>query len=324
MVTKFAHIIIYFCFFISMTKVSAQSSIWTIGTARTIEKREVQLNMFYFSMFGLTNRLELQAKPLSFVAMPVVNLKKTWYYHKAQKNVIYIKSRNLIIGTIHGINYPSTALKIAKYTQYKNIVPLLTPIPNILAFRNELLISTILKNQTSCDPANLLLTITIGSKLAIKDRTDSFPLPKNPILFREMSIYNQKHLWYVGIGLDGRFIGELNFSLDFDYKSIGNNSDFEAYEHNLLLYWQTGKRKRLRLAFGYKATATNFPNQQNAIMPLIDFTYMFKRTDANARDLFEKGVYDPFEDRESEYKDEEKNQKKELRKNKKENRKKNK
>ncbi len=289
---------------------SSQTPIWTIGTAKTISKNETQLNMFYFSMHGLTNRLELQAKPLTFLALPAINLKKTWYYKKSQKNLNYLKSRNLIIGSIHGINYPTLTLKLARNRGFRNLMPLTTEIPHILAIRNEILFSSILKNKTSCDPSDMLLTLTIGTKFALRTKNSTLPYFENPFLFRETSIYHNKLLWYIGLGLDGHFSGSLNYSLDFDYKSVGLKSNYRAFENNTLLYWQMGKRDRLRLAFGFKASMSNFPYKKTGVFPLFDLTYMFKSNKANGRDLFEPGTYDPFDDRENEFKEEKPKKKK--------------
>jgi len=300
---KKVKIICFLIFSILIFSISgySQCPFSTIGTAKTVSKNELNLSLFYFSLYGLTKTLEIEAKPLEFAILPHINLKKTWYYKKSERNKNWLKSRNLIIGSLHGINYPTMTLKLARNKGFRNLMPITTDIPKILAFRNEILISTILKNKTSCDPSNFLLTLKLGTKFALQKGENTLPYFDNPFLFRETSIYHKKLLWYVGLGLDGHLYSNVNFSIDFDYKSIGLKTDYRALEHNFLLYGQTGSRDRIRLSIGYKVSWSNFPNKKFGVFPLFDITYIFKTSKANSRDLFDPGVYSPNdEDRELE------------------------
>lgn len=297
----------------------SQVPIWTVGTPKTIDKHEVDLSLFYFSSYGLTDRLEIQTKPLEFFVLPHVNLKKTWYYHKSKHNKNWLKSRSLMIGSVHGINYPSMTLKLARNRQFRNLIPLDTDIPFILSFRNELLISTMLKNKTSCEPSNNLLTLKLGTKFSYIKGENTLPYFDNPFLFRETSIYHNKLLWYIGLGLDGHLYSNLNYSIDFDYKSIGLKTDYKALEHNGIIYWYAGKLQRFRLAIGYKASFSDFPNKKVGFSPLFDITFMFKTSKSNSSDLFDSGVYSPDDsERKNNAKAEEDSEKKKKKKDKEE------
>jgi hypothetical protein len=276
---------------------SSQSPIWTIGTPKTVKKKEIHLSLFYFSKYGITNTFEVESKPAIFPLLPHLNFKKTWYCKKSTQNKNWLKSRNLIIGSIHGINYPSMTLKLARNREYRDLIPITTEIPHIFAFRNEILISTILKNKTSCDPANFLLTIKAGVKFSLTAGDNSLPYFVNPFLFRETSIYHNKLLWYLGLGLDGNLYSNLNFSLDLNYYSIGLKTDYRSIEHNGIIYWYAGKQSRFRLALGYKVSTSNFPYKKLGFFPLLDITFMFRTDKKNARDLFEQDIYDSFDDR---------------------------
>lgn len=286
---------IFLIFLINDT--SSQVPIWTIGTPKTIKKKEIHLSLLYFSKYGITNTLEVESKPLEFALIPHANLKKTWYYRKSTHNKNWLKSRNLIIGSIHGLNYPTLLLKLARNREYRNLIPLTTDIPHILAIRNEILVSTILKNKTSCSPSNYLLTLKAGTKFALTKGENTLPYFENPFLFRETSIYHKRLLWYLGLGLDGSLYSNLNFSLDLNYYSVGLKTDYRSIEHNGIIYWYAGKKSRFRLALGYKVSTTNFPYKKAGFFPLADITFMFKTDKRNSKDLFEDDIYNPSDDR---------------------------
>lgn len=275
----------------------AQIPIWTIGTPKTIQKKEFNLSMFYFSKYGITKKLEIQTKPLEFALIPHLNIKKTWYYRKATHDKNWLKSRSLIIGTIHGINYPTLFMKLIKNRNFKNLINENAEIPNIFAFRNELLISTMLKNKTSCESSNYLLTLKIGTKFSIIKGLNTLNYFENSFLFRETSTYHERLLWYLGLGLDGHLYSNLNFSVDFNYYSVGLKTYYRSFEHNGLIYWYAGKKSKIRMALGYKASFSNFPFQKTGIFPMFDITYIFKRDKRNGSGLFEPGIYDSFDDR---------------------------
>ncbi len=271
----------------------SQTPIWTVGTARTIPKGEIDFSLFYFTKYGLTSYLELQGKPLFWFKLPQLNAKVTWYYHKGQKHKNYLKSRNFLIGSIHGVNYPTWALKYFRNKGLRNgLIPSDAIIPSFFAFRNELLLTVIIKRRKTCSEKNFLLTFKIGNKLALRTGETTLPYFENSLYYRESSIYHKKLLWYFGLDLDAKLFPWLNYTIDVDIFSIGNNTDYWAMEHKGLLYWLMGKQERIRMAVGYKVAYANYPTTNVSYTALLDFTFMFRPKNNDHSQLFQKGVYD--------------------------------
>ena len=317
---KFSNKILFIIFFFSISfSTVAQNPIWTVGTAKTIKKNEINLNLLYFSKYGITETFEIQAKPLYWFKHPNFNVKKTWFTHKGQKHTNFLRSKSFVIGSIHGINYPTGTLRYVQKKQYRNLIPLDAIIPPIFAFRNELLITTNLVRKSSCKKRNYILTFKIGTKFALKTGETTLPYFDNSLLYKETSIYHNKLLWYLGLDLDGKLTYYTNYNLDIDFFSIGLKTDYWAIEHKAIVYWRLGVKKRFRFAVGYKFSYSNFPVRTTGFMPFADLSFIFSPRVNDHGQLFKKNKHKPTDDRKKEAREERKREKqRERQKNKEE------
>ena len=302
--------IFFIFFFLNLPILSiAQNPVWTIGTARTIKKNEINLSLSYFSKYGITETFEIQAKPLYWLKQPHFNVKKTWFTYKGQKHTNFLRSKSFVIGSIHGINYPTGTLRYVQKKQYKNLIPFESIIPPIFAFRNELLITTNIVRKSSCKRRNYIFTLKIGTKFALKTGETSLPYFENSLLYRETSIYHDKLLWYIGLDLDGKLTNEMNYNLDIDFFSIGLKTDYWAIEHKGIVYWRLGAKNRFRFALGYKFSYSNFPVRTTGFMPFADLTFIFSPRVNDNSQLFKKRKNKPFDDRKKEAREDRKREK---------------
>ncbi len=276
--------------FISITAFS-QNRLWTVGTARTIPKGDVHLSMFYFSKYGVTRYFEIQAKPLWWIKYPNINGKITWYHHRGQTHKNFLKSRDFLIGSIHGFNYPTMALRTAQRRGFVGgIIPPEAMIPSIFAFRNELLLTAVIKKRTTCSNSNFLVTAKLGHKFALKTGETTLPYLDNALYNRESAIYRDKMLYYFGLDLDAKLSYGLNYTLDFDFYSVGINTDHWSIEHKGLVYWRMGHKERVRIVVGYKLAYSNYTNIKGSMSPFVDFTFMFHPRNNSHSQLFGRGV----------------------------------
>ena len=297
-------IIIILIFFLQINSFCfAQNPLWRVGTAITIPKKEIHTNLCYFSKYGLTDRIELQSKPLAWVKHPNFNTKITWFKYKGQRHTNFIRSKSFVIGSIHGINYPTGTLRYIQKKNIRNLIPADAEIPPIFAFRNELLITTNLQRRTSCKKTNLFLTLKIGAKFALKTDKTTLPYFSQSLYYRESSIYHDKLLWYIGLDLDGKLSYSTNYTLDIDYYSIALKTEHWAIEHKGLLYWRLGYEKRIRFVLGYKVAYSNYPQTNISVTPYFDIGFMFTPKREDHSRLFDKEQNDPFDDRKKQVRD---------------------
>ncbi|MBN2892810.1 MAG: hypothetical protein JXL97_13155 [Bacteroidales bacterium] len=277
------------------------SPIWTIGTAKTISKKELDLNLLYYSQYGITNRVELQMKPLWWYKFPNLGLKITWWNKKSEPNANFFKKLGIIVGTKHGIYYPTPLMNYIQDKSFQNIDFGSSPIPPIFAIKNELLITFIINKFKGCYQNRGILTLKAGNQKAFKNQNQNFVLTDKAILFRQTTIFGDYSLWYFGIDYDSKLSYGLNYKIDVDFYSVGLLIHNWIFEHKGLVYWYMGANKKIRTTIGYKFSYANYPGTKLSLYPLFDLTYMIHfRKKGKSNDLFDNGVLeDPFDDRDA-------------------------
>ncbi len=273
----------------------AQNPIWSVGTAKTIPKRQYEISIFEPARYGLTNSVEIGAHPLAFFAIPHIYLKKMWLDKTISKESKFMPNRRFMVATLHGINYPTILLNFVKNRGIRNLLPQDSVISGILAFRNELLISTFLSPRTSCDAENYLLTWKLGIKNALDFGKVTAPPIDRSILYRETVIYQKKIVWYTGLDLDAYYNERVNYSLDFDFYSVGKFEKMSV-EHKGMVIWHF--TDKLRGMLGYKvAFGTTDTGSKFLFMPLFDLTWCLKRSSGSNLNKFDKNMFNPDDDR---------------------------
>ncbi len=253
----------------------AQLEIWTVGSAKTINKGTLEVNLFRPARYGITKTLEVSAQPFIFPVLPNAQIKKNWY------------DKDFSMASVHGINYPSLFLNLVRKRDNPNLIPIDSVVPQLIVFKNEIIASKILKKATSCEASNYLLSLKAGIQLAASFKESSLPIIEKPIIYQRTSVYHNQVLWYVGADLDAHLNSFLNYSVDVDFLSVGMAIDDWAIEHKGMIMMKI--TNSLMILAGYKLSWGTYPTQtQFGIYPLADisWTYKFKDLKKNELDLF--------------------------------------
>lgn len=266
--------IFLFLFFLNISLSFGQKNIWTVGTAKTLPKKQFDLPIFQPCRYGLTETLEISTHPILFFIQPNIALKKQWF-----------KWKDIIFSTKHGFHYPTFMFSVLKETDTNGKLPDTTQIPNIFAFRNEILMSRFLVSPTTCTPANYLLTLKIGHQFAIEKGSSTLPSFDETLLYRRTSIYlPDSSFWYIGLDLDWNYSKKKSFSADLDYFSIG---DFYELQHKFLIIFH--RKKNFSIIAGYQLTYGDYPDGNGFfLMPLVDFMWKFNRPKKREKGLFKE------------------------------------
>ncbi len=264
--------------------------IWTIGTANTIKKHDLHLNALYYSQYGITDKIELQTKPLWWYKFPNLAVKIKWWNKASRPGKTFFEKQGMIFSSKHGIYYPTPLMNYVSAKSIKNI-NFGSNISGILVFKNEALLSILVKKNKGCYSSFKIFTLKIGNQTAILNKSSDYILSNNSLLYRETSMFGDKSLWYVGLDYDNKLSYGLNYSFDIDFYSIGFDMSSYIIEHKGIVYWYWGYRHRIRPALGYQLSFTNHPNVPLGFYPLFDISYLFsvKKSKKNGN-LFDNGV----------------------------------
>jgi len=254
----------------------SQMEIWTVGTAKTIPQGHLEISLLRPARYGLTKSFELSAQPIIFPVFPNAQVKKTWYDGK------------FAIASVHGINYPSLFLKIARKDKPDALIPQDSIVPQLIAIKNEIIGSIMLKEATSCEASNYYLSVKIGTQFALKFGESTLPDIEKPVLYPRTSIYHDTLLWYVGVDLDAHLNEIINYSVDVDFLSVGLKFGDWAIEHKGMLMVKL--TNSVMVMAGYKFSYGTMPSKNRfGFYPMADisWTYFFKSVKSKQLNLFD-------------------------------------
>ena len=261
-----------------ITSMLSQRRIWTTGTANVLSNKDIRASVFQPSAYGLPYSMEISIQPIVFAFAPNASLKKQWY-----------KNKKLSIASKHGFYYPKPALKILSRQNltYPQIDE--TGVPRILSFKNELLISYGV-GETTC-PAftskefnrqntfkgpSTIFTYKLGIQNGIapgETAIDYFFIDK--FLFHHTYHYIDKFAFFTGIDVDGRWLTNLDFSVDLDYIFFSNS--YWSLEHKGLVNYYWGW-KYFHILLGYQASYGSYPNGKRFFIgPVFDLIWTLRR-----------------------------------------------
>ncbi|MEN8121871.1 MAG: hypothetical protein ABFS35_16090 [Bacteroidota bacterium] len=278
--TCFTKLSIIVLFSLTSLNLSAQYELWTVGTARTIPEGHLDISVFRPARYGISKTLEVSAQPFIFPVLPNGQVKKTWI------------KRDIMLASVHGVNYPTIFLNIVRKRDNLELIPVDSVVPHLFAFKNELIVSKILKKATTCDAENFLLSLKLGVQFAYQFGENTLPQIEKPLIYPRTYIYHNEILWYVGVDIDGHLNSFINFSADVDFLSVGLEIDDFAIEHKGMLMMPL--TKSLMILGGYKFSYGTYPSGSKfGIYPMLDISwkYIFKQRKAKQLKLFEDKMF---------------------------------
>ena len=254
------HWILTFTISLFIYHYSYPQDLWTNETADNLDKYNFRIGAFQASRAGLTDRIEFSSNALNNIFSQNIAVK------------FELRNRKSIIATKHGVNYPKLGLNVAKNTNFRKWIGDTTLIPDVLVFKNELLISNYFKTCECCDNV-YLITYKFGVIKNLYKNILPFQSIKHPLLNHRTEIYNNYYLWNFGIDFQGPFLFEwLEFIIDFDYYRIFATNT-EAIEHKTLMRWKFSEK--FNFFGGYKiAYNSSYEGKNFFFFPLIDAVYI--------------------------------------------------
>jgi len=276
----YVKLIIVILFSLTSLSLSAQYEIWSVGTARTIPEGHLDVSVFRPARYGISKTLEVSAQPFVFPVLPNGQVKKTWI------------TGDIMLASVHGINYPTLFLNIVRKRDNSELIPIDSIVPQLFAFKNEVIVSKILKKPTTCDAENFLLSLKLGIQFAFQFGENTLPQIEKPVIYPRTYIYHKEILWYVGADIDGHLNSFINFSADVDFLSMGLGIDDFAIEHKGMLMMPL--TESLMILGGYKLSYGTYPSGSKlGIYPMLDISwkYIFKQRKAKQLKLFEDKMF---------------------------------
>ncbi len=247
----------------------SQTTIWTIGTARTVPKGQAEFGILHPMQVGLTETLELSTQPLLALALaPNFSLKKRWYVDDLW-----------MISSKHNYSMPTLLMRAMGENAWFEHIPD-TTYPYMFSIGNEGLFTRKLGRE-------LLITAKIGAEFGIKAPGDSLPYFEQPILYPHSAVFNNKFIWYLGLDLDGNIVRNHNFSADLDFYSIGAGIDHFAIEHKG--YYIYNHSIKFAILVGYKMSYASYPSGNRFyITPMADLIWKINAKKTPTKDLFRR------------------------------------
>ena len=232
-----------------------QTTIWTIGSARTVPKGSAEFGIVHPLQVGLTNTLEFSTQPLLSLGLaPNFALKKLWWVG------------DIMIATQHRYNMPTSLLRamgdIEKRFTY---IPDSLEIPYLFGIGNDILISAAVGPET-------ILSFKLGGDFGLSFRGDSLPQIYQPFLYPRTAIYHNMFVWNIGADIDGNIYKNFNYSADVDFYSIGLKVDDWALEHKG--YFIYNHSIKFAALVGYKMSYGSYPlGNRFYIAPVVDLVF---------------------------------------------------
>ncbi len=274
-----------FCLLFYVQILNAQYDLWTLGTAKTIAYKEYETGLFSPLRYGISPRVEIGSYILSNVFCPNVRGKIHWFT---------IKKWGILVSTRHAAYFPTSGLNYIGRkdpTNTEMLKPDIPPplvyspekqyswevkpkIPFIVMFSNDILLSKLLVEESSCKPSNLLLTLKLGLVKTFKKGESNMPVIDEPLLYHRTSGFRDTILWYAGVDLEGHVNAFFDFSVDADFLSLDWDVEKFAIEHKAMLIYPVSN---FRIIGGYKFTFGEYPDGfRPFISPVFEITYHFK------------------------------------------------
>jgi len=266
--------VFFVLFLVVLNGAFAQTPLWTVGNARTVEYNTMAVSAFQNLRYGITRKMEIGAQPLGLLFAPNIYLKKQWL-----KTDLLVTSRHGIYTPIIGQKrFQSSEKTFPGFMKAEReiIYPLTNTIKPNVTFTNEVLFSSYIQKPTSCTEANYLLTGKVGFHFSVANKNQVLDSIFYPVFFMRTQPYQGQLMWYLGLQLDGHLYFEnLDFSTDIQFLSLGKFTNWSIEHKGLLLITQW---ENTRVLVGYKLAYSTLASQasRTVFLPLLDFTYTFK------------------------------------------------
>ena len=273
-------------------EMKAQAPFQSRPTAYTVDNKTFEFALFAPTRYGFCKNTEVFSSVLADWKLPNIGIKRLWFTKEAKRDDGFFRSRRIYFGTLHNFDYPKMFFETVQDKKPKLIADTCV-VPNVLTMKNEARATILLKNKTSCDAGNFLLTVRAGVKNSFKLSKDATMPPINKALwYRESVVCLDTIVWFVGADLDIHFNDRLNILVDADFYSVDWDVKAWSGENKVFVYGYCGQNRRILAQAGFKVDyGTVFGDFKTLLLPMIDISYFFAPRKAREKGLFDKKMF---------------------------------
>ncbi len=192
----------------------------------------------------------------------------------------------------HQIFYPSPWLNNPMLAPDLGIIDLKLKVPAILAFSNEIILSSYLKKKSICTQQNYLLTLKSGLTNALQFKEDSlYPLYKGHLVYIRNTVAKKALLWHTSVHFEMEWTENMDFFAEIQYFKSNYQNGYFTIEHASGLRQNINEKFTLTIA--YKLSAGNYPSAQLLYFtPYADLIFRFRTKKIfREKGLFEKKMF---------------------------------
>lgn len=250
---KFITLLTCILFFVA-TPCSAQQNLWSDASTQTLKKGRLEWPLLGKKRLGIGKNMELSAQPVFFFMAPHIGLKKEW------KN-----KTTFNLATVHKLGYPTILLKMLSREGTGGVLPETSIIPQLLTFKNEVIISKNIGDQ-------YFIATRLGLELAFIFTNGDFPQIDLPFIYNRTAVYNNKFMPYLGVNFGGELLPKLDFEIAATV--FANGTGGFVSEEKIILFWKKSDRFGVKAgvasAYGQYAYGYDFK-----LIPVIDLIFGF-------------------------------------------------
>jgi len=231
---------------------------WSSGTAFTLPKNRIEMDLFRLSSIGLTDKLELSAHPLMMFLLPQIELKAGWG-----------KFAGATVATEHELTYPTFFLGTVSMKGTGGLISPEYHYPQMIAIYNGFLATWgLFKNADITGKAGVAFSVRSGS-------LNPYSTIDLPVIYPRLKVFYHNQETDLAFGFRWRFLSLFGWQFSgesFIFPGASNNFFFE--NRSALDYYS--KKQILRIQLGYKLCYGLYPpGPQWHFLPVIDLALGF-------------------------------------------------
>ncbi len=258
----------------SSRNIDREDHIWSSETAYISNLYSGNISITTPSRLGVHRQLELQSMLGALYWSPNLMIKKRWH------------SGNWWWATRHGGYFPSNGLTWAKDKGHHSIADTTVRVPQIITFKNELIVSKPFFSDYSCVTGHPYLIISAGLSFdystALSDN-DLIPINEHLLGARSTALTGQGLLVIARIRADARILTDLTVEGGFKYFTGQNNLSNVLEHHANINYFLASN---FSISPGYILSFGDLGASNPALFPFFDITWYFGQKPRRPTGLF--------------------------------------
>lgn len=248
--------------------------IWSSETAYISTLYAGNVSISTPSRIGIHRQVELQSMLGAFYWAPNLMIKKNWH------------TGTWLWSTRHGAYLPTNGLKWAQEKGHHSIADTTVKVPQILTFRNELIVSKPFFSNYSCVKGQPYLIISAGLSFdygtSLSDN-DLPPINEHLLGARSTALTGNGLQIIARIRADAHLLPILTIEGGIKYITGQNNLSNALEQHANLNYFLTNN---LTISPGYILSFGSLGNANPAFFPFFDITWYFGQKPRRPTGLF--------------------------------------